>query len=105
MPFLFKTPHTTGHGSLEAATAAVASELDLGRHYLLDGDDLTGEEISARLWASAAAYEVNGEVPPPISFCRSTKPDRPDEFRIAKRDASLDGVPYDSLSESDNNRH
>lgn len=65
----------------------------------MDGVDLTADEITERLRALGAAYEVNGEVPPPISFCRSHGAKRPDEFRIAKRDESLAGKPYDSLRE------
>ena len=67
----------------------------------MEGVDVSADEITERLRALVAAYEVNSEEPPAIAFCRSQGATRPDEFRIAKRHPSLEGKPYDSLVEGE----
>ena len=85
MPYLYDTPHSSGHGSLAAAVGAVIADLEAGRHYLYEGDDITSEELGTRLLAIVAAYEIKGVQPEPINFSRSTGAAGAREFHIAPR--------------------
>ncbi|CAN5362212.1 hypothetical protein BH11ACT4_BH11ACT4_04010 [soil metagenome] len=84
---------------MHAAIAAVIAELEFGKHYFLDGADVTADDVIKHLRAVEADFEVNGGEPAPIRFSRSHVVTDSDEFTIARRSPSLEGMPYDSLSE------
>ena len=85
MPYLFTTPHTSGHGSFRAAVGAIVAELEPTVHYFHLERDLLGSHLTTYLWLLVANQETSGDIPQRITFARADAPDGPEEFAIEKR--------------------
>ena len=85
MPYLFTSPHTSGHGSFRAAVGAIVAELEATVHYSYMERDLLAADMTTFLWLLVANQETLGKTPERITFARSDAPDGPEEFIIEKR--------------------
>ena len=81
MPYSYVTPGSHGHGTVDAAIAAVIADLDQGRHYLLGGVDVPTSEVTGWL-LELGARASRGETLEPLAFCRSAGATSAGEFRI-----------------------
>lgn len=81
MPYSYVTPQSHGHGTVDAALAAVIADLEQGRHYLLDGVDVPTSEVTGWLLELGARASL-GETLEPLAFCRSAGAESPEEFRV-----------------------
>lgn len=86
--------------------AAILAELEPGKLYFFEGDDLTTEDLAKRLLLIVAEHEASGAPAAPIRFSRSHASAETAEFSIVKRDdATVYIVTDDAVVEAGPDAH